>query len=155
MSDDDVTRLGDDILNNPCNPGDAYGGAGDPDWQAARAARPTPAADDGLISRLRQYADDEQNGVGSSRKKAMFLDAAIRDEIGADLNLAADRLAGLAEEYELKVNDLELRAARHGATQARREVMAYLRDRGQPATAMAIDKWCRWPDKPAPTEDVT
>lgn len=58
-------------------------------------------------------------------------------------------LSDLRDKHALHCQELELRAATHGAIQARREVMEYLRSIGQPLTAMAIDQRCTWPDKSA------
>jgi hypothetical protein len=77
---------------------------------------------------------------------------------GIDVDLmkavAAAIREAMAEDFESKANELELRAARHGATQARREVIAYLRHIGQPVTAMGVEKRCRWPDTVTPAAEA-
>lgn len=88
---------------------------------------------------VEQYYGDNPQGIGT-----LPLDLALHCRA---LVAEVERLEAERDAFEQRQRDTELRGAQHGANQARREVVEYLRSIGQPVTAMAIDARCRWPDE--------
>jgi len=103
-----------------------------------------------MTTRGSGMAGTERSKMKCSWNAAIYQAADRRAELRAEIaakDAEIERLrAENADKVETIQRESELRGAQHGAGQARREVVNYLRSIGQHLAAQGVIERCKWPN---------